>query len=450
MTNDSSRGSRLSRWAPWLLIALAAIVRIAAVGIWRAHLGDDRDDYWTVAHSYLEHGFWAPFTRFPNSFCPPLLPLVLVLLLKMGWGTIALGVLQVILGTGSVALTLVAGKRLGLGWLSLAAGGLVACDPLLIAYTTFPMTETLFTFLVISLVTVTIPSTASAGSPSSIGPSSIRWAALAGLLFGACALCRPTIWPTAGLAAAWIVWDSVRTRRLSRSLIANTVVTCLTCAFVVAPWALRNWKILGSPVITTTHGGYTLLLGNNPEFFRHLAERPLPEVWSDREPDQFQQAWLAQLIARKDQELGYGVDELVQNRWMYQQAWQSISAQPGLFVRACALRFVLFWNAMPLLPSRSSLARPVVWALCVGYVVELSLFILGLATLVRRGDRRWVFPVCVILNFTAVHLVYWSNMRMRAPLVPLIALIAALGLSTRFNRRKVNKFVAVDEPPNRP
>ncbi|HEV8000384.1 MAG TPA: hypothetical protein VGP63_10920 [Planctomycetaceae bacterium] len=449
MTNDLPRGSRLSQWAPWLLIALAAIVRIVAVAVWTAHLGDDRDDYWTVAHSYLEHGFWAPFTRFPNSFRPPLLPLVLVLLLKMGWGTIALGVLQVILGTASVALTLAAGKRLGLGRLSLVAGGLVACDPLLIAYTTFPMTETLFTFLVIALVTVTIPDLDAVRSSRHVA-SSIGRAALAGLLFGACALCRPTIWPTAGLGAAWIVWESVRTRRLPRSLIASTVVACLTCALVVAPWALRNWEILGSPVITTTHGGYTLLLGNNPEFFRHLAERPLPEVWSDREPDQFQQAWLAQLIARKDQELGYGVDELVQNRWMYQQAWKSISAQPGLFVRACALRFVLFWNAMPLLPSRSSLARPVVWALCAGYVVELALFILGLATLVRRGDRRWVFPVCVILNFTLVHLVYWSNMRMRAPLVPLIALIAARGLSAWINRRKVNKFVAAREPQNRP
>jgi hypothetical protein len=30
---------------------------------------------------------------------------------------------------------------------------------------------------------------------------------------------------------------------------------------------------------------------------------------------------------------------------------------------------------------------------------------------------------------------------MRAPLVPLIALIAALALSTFLNRRKVNKFV---------
>ena len=47
-----------------------------------------------------------------------------------------------------------------------------------------------------------------------------------------------------------------------------------------------------------------------------------------------------------------------------------------------------------------------------------------------------MLPLLLILNFTLVHLVYWSNMRMRAPLVPLIALIAARGLgqSTRAAR----------------
>jgi hypothetical protein len=225
-------------------------------------------------------------------------------------------------------------------------------------------------------------------------------------------------------------------------MIINAAVAALTCAAVVAPWAIRNYKILGSPVVTTTHGGYTLLLGNNGEFFRHVAERPLTELWSDQEPDRFQQAWLTRLTAQRQREIGYHADELAQNQWMYHQAWKSIAAQPGVFLRACALRFVLFWNVVPLLPSRSTLPHSVVWGFCAGYMAEFILFVAGLASLARGWDRRWVLSLCVILNFTAIHLVYWSNMRMRAPLVPLIALIAARGLSTFFDRRKVNKFVA--------
>ena len=449
--SDLPRRSRSDRWALAAVIAVAACVRIAAVAAWSPHLADDRDDYWTVARGYVEHGFWAPFTRFPNSFRPPLLPLVLAGLLKLGWGTIALGVLQIALGTATVALTEVAGRRLGLGKLSLFAALLVACDPLLVAYTTFPMTETLFTFLVIALVVTAIPRASAAGSPSPV--LTIGRGLAVGALFGACALCRPTIWPTALLAAVWIAWDALRARRLPRTLVASALAAGLACAAVVAPWALRNWKILGSPVVTTTHGGYTLLLGNNPEFFRHVAERPFTELWSDREPDRFQQAWFAQLIAERDRAIGPSADELAQNQWMYQQAWHAIAAQPGLFARACALRFVLFWNVMPLLPSRSSLPQAAVWGLCVGYVAELILLVVGLISLARhrhdRRDARWLLPVCLILNFPLAHLVYWSNMRMRAPLVPSIALIAAFGLSSYFDRRKVNKLVSSLAPANR-
>jgi hypothetical protein len=444
--------NRSDRWALFVVVALAACVRIAAVAAWSAHLADDRDDYWTVARGYVEHGFWAPFTRFPNSFRPPLLPLVLAGLLQLGWGTIALGVLQIVLGTATVVLTEIAGRRLGLGKLSLFAAALVACDPLLIAYTTFPMTETLFTFLVIALVAVATPRPSSSESPPGLA-SAIGRAVAVGVIFGACALCRPTIWPTALLAAVWIGWSLFRERRMSGTLVASALAAGLACAAVVAPWAVRNWKILGSPVVTTTHGGYTLLLGNNPEFFRHVAERPFTELWSDREPDRFQQAWFTRLIAERDQAIGPSADELAQNQWMYQQAWKAIAAQPALFARACALRFVLFWNVMPLLPSRSSLPQAAVWGLCVGYVAELILLVVGLISLARHrhdhGDARWLLPVCLILNFTLAHLVYWSNMRMRAPLVPSIALITAFGLSTYLNRRKVNKLVSRPAPANR-
>ncbi len=39
--------------------------------------------------------------------------------------------------------------------------------------------------------------------------------------------------------------------------------------------------------------------------------------------------------------------------------------------------------------------------------------------------------VLLAIALTGVHLVYWSNMRMRAPVTPLLALVAAVGLSGR-------------------
>jgi hypothetical protein len=41
--------------------------------------------------------------------------------------------------------------------------------------------------------------------------------------------------------------------------------------------------------------------------------------------------------------------------------------------------------------------------------------------------RHWTPLLLLLVAFSLVHTVYWSNVRMRAPLVPAIALLAATG-----------------------
>ena len=93
---------------------VAAILRAAALAWGSAHLADDRDDYLLVARQYADDGFWTPFVGIPNSFRPPLYPLVVAAILKAGGGSAALGLLQLALGTATVALTWHIGRRLGL------------------------------------------------------------------------------------------------------------------------------------------------------------------------------------------------------------------------------------------------------------------------------------------------------------------------------------------------
>jgi hypothetical protein len=95
----------------------------------------------------------------------------------------------------------------------------------------------------------------------------------------------------------------------------------------------------------------------------------------------------------------------------------------------------MFWNVVPLSPSRASLPAIAVWGLGGWYALELILFIVGATALVRGRDDRWLLIGAVILNFTLVHLFYWSNMRMRAPVVPLLALVVAVGLGVSLGIR---------------
>jgi hypothetical protein len=43
----------------------------------------------------------------------------------------------------------------------------------------------------------------------------------------------------------------------------------------------------------------------------------------------------------------------------------------------------------------------------------------------RLVRAPWVWGVLLCLAFTAVHTLYWCNLRMRAPLMPFVALVAA-------------------------
>ena len=136
------------------------------------------------------------------------------------------------------------------------------------------------------------------------------------------------------------------------------------------------------------------------------------DEWREREPDRFQQSWFQHVVSEMDTELGPGAGELAQDRWMYRRARTDISANPRLFVRVCVLRFAEFWNVIPLSPSRTGAAAVVVWGTGAGYAIELILFVVGLISLARKWDDRWGLSLLLILNFTLVHLLYWSNMRM--------------------------------------
>ena len=41
----------------------------------------------------------------------------------------------------------------------------------------------------------------------------------------------------------------------------------------------------------------------------------------------------------------------------------------------------------------------------------------------------WVWGTLLVLSITGVHAFYWTNMRMRAPLIGVVALAAAYGLT---------------------
>jgi hypothetical protein len=71
------------------------------------------------------------------------------------------------------------------------------------------------------------------------------------------------------------------------------------------------------------------------------------------------------------------------------------------------------------------------WGIAIFYLLELGAAVLGLWRLRRDEWVVWWPLVLLVLSFALVHVVYWSNLRMRAPVEPVLALLAARGLMRR-------------------
>jgi hypothetical protein len=430
------------------LAALA--LRGAALWVFRGELARDPDGYRHTAQSLVEQGVYAPDELaslaagrpIPGAYRPPLYPLLLAALRAISPAEVArIAALQLALGLGTVALTAVLARRWGLGRWAWLAALLTAADPLLLAHSASVMTETLAAFLAVAGLVAADAAITAIGrkGEKQRWVEAVGWAGLAGLVAGLAVLCRPTFLPWAiGLPVlyAWAGWR--------RSIVPGTPATAwrpsaLAClaglALALAPWMIRNWVSLGAPLMTTTHGGYTFYLANNREFFDYLRGSPTA-AWNS---EGFNERW------RVERARGLGPGPWPQgtergaDRLAYERGQTEIAADPAGFLGAAAARLARLWGVVPepLRATESRSRRWQRWAVGAWYALVLLLAVGGVCWLgiaaarSAAGDRvslvRLAPALWLLASFTAVHAVYWTNLRMRAPLMPAVAAFAAAG-----------------------
>ncbi len=422
------------------LVALTLLVRVGVLLLVPDALSADPDGYRCLAGNLLRHGTFG-HEQAPTAYRPPLYPLMLVPCAAMGPASrVAIGALHVLLGLATVVLVFRLARRLELGRYAVVAAVLVAYDPILLAQSTLVMTETLATFLIVAaLVCLTAVSER---------PTAVR-AAAAGVVSAAAALCRPglLLWT---FAAALLLPVSIGPTEQRSRRVSVFGSFAIAAAVVLVPWVVRNQIQFGRPILTTTHGGYTLLLGNNPWFYEYLRSGRPGSVWDADELHRTRTVPADELR-----------DELRADRADYAEACRNIRREPGMFCYSCLVRVGRLWQLLPhqtvtmTIPSNESpLHRLARYAVGLWYLVELSLAAVGVwAVWPKKGPglicakhppgrsgklnlvpfSAWatLLAGCV----TAIHVFYWANMRMRAPLMPVVALAAAAGLAWLIARR---------------
>lgn len=424
-----SRAER--RWLIALLV-LAALLRLGLIAWKPESLAEDRDLYWGLAKRVAAgEGYVHPDLGHPTAYRPPLYPLLLAGIVVVGGGAKWLGAVQIGLAVGATLWTWRLGRTLCDARTGMIAAGLVTFNPLLIQTTTLAMTETLCSCLLVLWLLL--------WSERSRNAKRATWPL--GLVAGAAVLCRPTVWVFVGLSsvviavAEWRRQGASRAERL-REMARVWSPAMAAFALTVAPWGIRNQWRFGQPIVTTTHGGYTLLLGNNDEVYRAEVLDANP-AWDSR-------GW-QEALRRERQRSGLEArDEVAVDRWLSHTARDWIRQHPREFCELCWLRVKRFWNLIPGGADAGSLPTIVRWGIAVFFAVELWAAAIGLWRLRREEWRAWWPLVLLLLSFALVHVVYWSNLRMRAPVEPVLALLAARAFVHRRDRREGSSSMSHD------
>jgi hypothetical protein len=413
----------------WLsgLFCLAIGLRVAALVMYSDNLLDDRDAYLNLArHLSAGEGF-STTGKGPTAYRPPLYPALL-----------SLGGMLFSFESETTRKSWVAGVNLCCSlltiwvlWRTMATQCsrvfaycgtlLIAVNPLLIYNVTLPMTETLCALLVVCFVNSLLNT-----------DGTIHRQGMVGFWFGLCVLCRPTLWAFAG------IWLSVTFLRCLRSgewkqSVRRSIPSIVMTSLVMAPWILRNAVAFGTFIPMTTHGGYTLLLANNEVFYSEVVDVSWRETWKGESLSR----WQTSLERQLKSDFKEPISETERSRWMTRQAIDTMRRQPTTFLKSCGVRFLRFWNLVPL--SAEGRATPRLVAL--GMIAYGAMVYLGMLLSIRQLGRSRLALIgwCLIAAFAAVHLMYWSNLRMRAPLEPVIVMLAVLGTRSWSLHKQIKK-----------
>ena len=407
----------------WLVavLALGLIVRLcllAASASLEPRIVDEQH-YLTIARNIVEGRGFA-FANGPTSLRPPAYPaLVAAVWTTVGHESLqAVRGVQAVLGVLTGLLAYFVARALYDERTGVWAAGLVTFYPALVVAQSLILTETLFACLVLAMTACVV---------SVLRRPRPLVALSAGVTLGLAALTRSILYPFPVVLVPLLLWWTPAS--IGRRLVLAAML-CAGFAGVVTPWAIRNTRLQGVPVLVDTMGGLNLRMGN----YKYT---PHDRIW-DAVSQDGARSWVVGLPERPPD--GGAWTEGTKERWARQQALAFMTSHPGLTLWRALIKFGDFWalDRDFLAGVQRGLYHPTLSVIVVlggvlllAYPVALGLAVLG-AWLVTPRDGRGAAVLLILIAFVcALHTIVFAHPRYRLPLMPLVLVFAAAAVRHR-------------------
>lgn len=380
--------------------------------------------HFTQLASSLMHGYgfaWGPGD--PTSLRPPAYPLLIAGI----WSVTSEGNLQAIRAVQILLALLTTfavydlGRRLFDRTIGAVAASVVWLYPSLIYLNFTILTETLFTFFLVSFLMLAV---------MLVQRPALGIAVACGLALGLGALTRSVLWPLPLLLCPLLI--ALLPGSFGRRALLSTAVFA-GFAVVVVPWAVRNTRLQRVVTVVDTIGGMNLRMGN-------YEYTPEDRMW-DAVSLQGEKNWV-HALTQEGHPAGASITEGQKEKWAQRKAVEYMLANPGTTARRAVIKFWDFWGL-----ERSYVAGlqqgiydPPRWF---GMMAGAAIVVTCVAVMIAGAIGLWVarpdwrlhilmlVPIVVI---TGVHTIVFGHARYHKPLVPIVAIYAAAWLVERSRR----------------
>ena len=314
-------------------------------------------------------------------------------------------IIQSLLASAMCVVIFLIGSKFLLTRIGIMAAGFCAIYPPLIHYSVQLWTEQLFMFL---LILAFLGFLFAERSPSFL------WKIITGILLGLSALTREG---ALLVLFGFLIWHVIFSKNLLLSLKRWWVLALFTL-LTISPWTMRNYLVFGKLVPVATNGGINFYMGNNPEATGTFR-------------------WAIPPGATWNKESTNGFFETQASSLGYKHGLQFIRDNPGQFLKLVAKRaFYLLqppYRVIHFQESKAETISKIVWL-----VMYLILFVFAfiIAPFHLRFEPKVLSLLFITIFMLALpYLITYGATRYRLPMIPFMAMAAAVVADRIFSRR---------------